>query len=131
MKRPIFLFAAALSVAVPAAAASPIEGLWRNPKGTVTVRIAPCGPQYCGKVVAASAKARKDAAESGTRDLVGTTILSGMTPTGHNRWKGRVFLPKARRHATGTFRLTAPSRMTVHGCILGILCKDQNWTKVD
>jgi len=124
------VLAAALAlVPTTALAASPLEGLWRNPKGSVMVRIAPCGQQLCGKVVRANAKARSKAAEGGTEQLVGTTLLSGISPTGANRWKGRVFLPKQNTHATGNLRLTG-RQLTVQGCLLGIICKDQTWMKV-
>ena len=130
MKRFASILAAALVLApAPALAASPLEGLWRNPKGSVTVRIAPCGQQLCGRVVQASPKAKAKAAEGGTEQLLGTTILSGITPAGANRWKGRVFLPRQNRHATGHLRLTG-NRLTVQGCLLGVICKDQTWTKV-
>jgi uncharacterized protein (DUF2147 family) len=124
------LLAAALAL-LPAAAnaASPLEGLWRNPKGSVVVRIAPCGQQLCGKVVRANAKARSKAAEGGTDQLVGTTLLSNITPIGANRWKGRVFLPKQNTHATGNLRL-AGRQLTVQGCLLLVVCKDQTWVKV-
>ena len=130
MKKIAPILAAALALApAPALAASPIEGLWRNPKGSVTVRIAPCGQQLCGRVVSASAKAKAKAAEGGTERLLGTTILSQIKPVGANRWKGRVFLPKQNRHATGHLQL-AGNRLTVEGCLLAIICKDQTWTKV-
>ena len=123
---------AALLVAVPSAAGaqSPIEGVWTNPKESVTVRIAPCGQSLCGKVVSATAKAKRDAANGGTRNLIGTTILSNVTPAGVNKWKGRVFMPKANRHATGNFSLNGRNRMNVQGCLLAILCKSQTWTRV-
>ncbi|MCW3796210.1 DUF2147 domain-containing protein [Sphingomonas sp. BN140010] len=124
------LLAAALAL-LPAAAnaASPLEGLWRNPKGSVVVRIAPCGQQLCGRVVQANSKARSKAAEGGTDHLVGTTLLSNITPIGANRWKGRVFLPKQNTHATGNLRL-AGRQLTVQGCLLLVVCKDQTWVKV-
>ena len=124
------LLAAALA-SLPAAAhaASPLEGLWRNPKGSVVVRIAPCGQQLCGKVVRANAHAREKAEEGGTDRLIGTTILSNITPSGANRWKGRVFLPKQNTHANGNLRLTG-RQLTVQGCLLLVVCKDQTWVKV-
>ena len=127
-------FAAALTlalVAVPAVAApaSTLEGVWRNPKGSVTVRIGQCGPTMCGRVVNASASAKAKAAQGGTEALVGTTILSNIRPAGANRWKGRVFLPKQNMHATGNLRL-AGNRLTVQGCVLGFVCKDQTWVRV-
>jgi uncharacterized protein (DUF2147 family) len=126
------ILAAALLAAAPAQAAvsSPLVGVWTNPKRSVTVRIAPCGQQLCGRVVAASPKAKKDAAESGTRNLVGTTILSGLAPAGANRWRGRVFMPKANRRATAKLSLTARNRLNVEGCVLSVLCKSQTWSRV-
>lgn len=124
--------AAALLAAIPAAAAaqSPIEGVWTNPKESVTVRIAPCGQALCGKVVSATAKAKRDAASGGTRNLIGTTILSNLTPAGANKWKGRVFMPKANRHATGNLSLSGRNRLNVQGCLLAVLCKSQTWSRV-
>ena len=55
-----------LVVPTVAAAASPIEGNWRNPRGSVTVHIGSCGPTLCGRVISASAGARADAAGAGT-----------------------------------------------------------------
>lgn len=124
-----FLAAALALLPAAANAASPLEGLWRNPKGSVVVRIAPCGQQLCGKVVRANAKARSKAAEGGTDQLIGTTLLSNITPVGANRWKGRVFLPKQNTHATGNLRL-AGRQLTVQGCLLLVVCKDQTWVKV-
>ncbi|WP_114227614.1 MULTISPECIES: DUF2147 domain-containing protein [Sphingomonas] len=116
---------------VPAAAspASELEGLWRNPKGSVVVRIGPCGPALCGRVVNASASAKAKAAQGGTEVLVGTTILSDIRPAGTRRWKGRVFLPKQNMHASGNLSL-AGNELTVQGCVLGFLCKDQTWVRV-
>ena len=126
------LAAAALLAAAPvgAAGSSPLEGVWTNPKRSVTVRIAPCGQQLCGRIVAASPKARQDAAESGTRNLVGTTILSGLAPAGANKWRGRVFMPKANRKAAANLSLAGRNRLNVEGCVLSVLCKSQTWSRV-
>lgn len=130
MKRIATILAAAVALApLPALAASPLEGTWTNPKRTVTVRIAPCGQSLCGRVVNASAKARRDAAEGGTRNLIGTTILKDLRPAGANRWKGQVFMPKADRHAGANLSLRG-NRLTVQGCILSVICKDQTWSRV-
>ena len=130
MNRIAMILAAAVAFApVPALAASPLEGTWTNPKRNVTVRIAPCGQSLCGKVVSASAKARRSAAEGGTRNLVGTTILRDLRATGANRWKGQVFMPKANRHAGASLALRG-NQLTVQGCLLGVICKDQTWLRV-
>lgn len=130
MPKRIAVLAALLALApAPALAASPLEGTWTNPKRSVTVRIAPCGQQLCGRVVSASPKAKRDAAQGGTERLIGTTILKDLRPAGANRWRGRVFLPKQNRHAGANLRLSG-NRLTVQGCMLGIICKDQTWSRV-
>ncbi len=119
--------------AAPAAAFSkaPLEGQWRNPKGSVTVRLAPCGDAWCGTVINASGKARASARKGGTAALVGTRILSGVRPIGGNEFKGSAFDPKRNIHAPATLRLLGPSTLIVRGCVLrGIICKEQRWTRV-
>jgi uncharacterized protein (DUF2147 family) len=133
MNKFIPIFAAALALALapaPALAASPLEGLWTNPKGNVVVRIAPCGPQLCGKVVKASAKARAKAAAQGTGNLLGRTLLSGLQRTGPNRWQGKVFVPKVGHNVSGNLTLAGSSRLNVQGCLIGVICKSQSWTRV-
>lgn len=130
MNRIALTLAAALAFApAPAIAASPLEGTWTNPKRSVTVRIAPCGEKLCGRVVTASAKAKRDAAQGGTRSLIGATILKDLRPAGANRWRGQVFLPKQNRHAGANLRLSG-NRLVVQGCLLGLICKDQTWSRV-
>ncbi len=41
---------AALAVPTAASAAAPFEGRWANPKRSVIIEVAPCGPAYCGGV---------------------------------------------------------------------------------
>lgn len=120
-------------LAAPAAASAkaPLEGQWRNPKGSVTVRLAPCGDAWCGTVVDASVKAKASARKGGTRDLIGTRILSAVRPAGSGEYKGRAFDPKRNIHAPATLRLLGSSTLVVRGCVMrGIICKEQRWTRV-
>lgn len=118
-------------VAAPALAASPIDGQWTNPARSVTVRIAPCGASLCGRVVSATAKARAKAAAGGTTRLVGTELMSGLTPNGPRAWRGEFFVPDRNLRAAGELRLTSARTIEIEGCAVpGILCKSQQWTKV-
>lgn len=131
MSKLALIAAAAMAlVPAPALAANPLVGLWTNPKRNVTVRIAPCGPQLCGKVVRATDQAKAKAADHGTEQLVGSTMLRSLSPAGGNRWKGQVFVPKFGRYVGGSLSLPAPNRLNVQGCVLGIACKSQTWTRV-
>jgi uncharacterized protein (DUF2147 family) len=123
----------ALAAAVPvtASAQAALEGHWKNPKGSVVVRVASCGDAYCGVVVEASDKAKATARKGGTPNLIGTRILSSMRPVGDGIFKGQAFDPKRNIRAPATVRLLGPSTLVVKGCVLsGIICKEQRWTRV-
>ncbi len=109
-----------------------IEGRWTNPSGSVTVAIAPCGEVYCGTVVAASDKARADAAKGGTPALIGTRLMTDFATAGDGRWRGRLFVPDLNFHAHATLTLEGPATLKVRGCsVRGLLCKSQRWTRAD
>lgn len=122
---------ALLAAPVAASAKAPLEGHWKNPKGSVVVRVAQCGASYCGTVIDASAKAKATAKKGGTPNLIGTRILSEVKPVGENSWRGRAFDPKRNLRAPATIRLIGPSTLSIKGCLIGgMICKEQRWTRV-
>jgi uncharacterized protein (DUF2147 family) len=95
------------------------------------VRLGPCGNAVCGVVVDASEHAKDTARKGGTPHLVGTRILSGLRPAGDGSFKGQVFDPKRNIHAPATVRMLGPDALSVEGCaFLGLVCKEQRWTRV-
>jgi uncharacterized protein (DUF2147 family) len=120
----------ALTIPVTASAKAAIEGRWMNPRGSVVVRVAPCGDAYCGTVIEASAKAKESARKGGTPNLIGTQILWGMKPAGDGTMRGQVFDPKRNIRAPAIVRVTGGS-LVVKGCLIsGFICKEQRWTRV-
>ena len=110
----------------------PIEGSWVNPSGSVTVEIAPCGDAWCGTVVAASDKAKADAARGGTPDLVGTLLMTEFRLAKENLWRGRLFVPDLNRRSKADLRLLDDGTLKVRGCAVGrTICKSQIWTRMD
>jgi uncharacterized protein (DUF2147 family) len=133
MKR-IFAKAAlvALAFAVPASASAqePVEGHWKNPKGSVTVKIAPCGGSWCGYVIQASEKAKQGAREGGTDNLIGTRILTGLKKTGDNTFRGQAFDPKRNIRAAAVVTVVSPTVLSVRGCkFAGLICREWRWTR--
>lgn len=116
----------ATAAALPVAAfAAPIEGQWKNAKGTVVVRVAPCGNSHCGTVAWASAHNRDEGVTPGTR------VLSDLRPVGNGTYKGRAFEPKRDIAGSATVRQAGPNVMVVRACaIAGLICKEQRWTRV-
>lgn len=125
------LCAALLTLPGPALAKAPLEGRWKNPKGSVTVRVAACGEAFCGTVIDATAKAKATARKGGTHTLIGTRILSDVRPQGDGTYKGHAFDPKRNIRAPATIRMQGGSTLVIRGCMLrGLICKEQRWTRV-
>ena len=122
----------AFSVPAAASAQTALDGQWKNQKGSVIVRLAPCGNAFCGIVVHASDHAKETARKGGTPNLIGTRILSDLRPAGDGTFKGQGFDPKRNIRAPATVRLDGPDTLHVRGCAIAgmILCKEQIWTRV-
>ena len=130
MNKILIAISFAALAAAPASAGAPFEGRWANPKKTVIINVAPCGPAHCGTVVWASQKARDNARKGGTANLIGTRLITGIRPAGNGVYKGRAFIPKQNVHASATIRQAGPNVMIVKGCALAVICKEQRWTRV-
>ena len=129
MKMFFLSLALAALAAVPASAAA-VTGRWANPKRSVIIEVAPCAAAYCGTVVWASDKAKANARKGGTANLIGTRLIEDARPNGNGSFKGRGFVPKQNIHAPATIRFAGPDTMIVKGCVIGIICKEQRWTRV-
>jgi uncharacterized protein (DUF2147 family) len=124
------ILAVALAGAAPALAAH--YGVFRNPSGSVTVKLADCGDKLCGTIVSASDKARADAAEAGQHHLVGMQLFRNLVPTpgAPRHWTGEVYIPDKDTTVAGTATLNGRV-LTVKGCLLGdALCKEQAWRRI-
>lgn len=115
----------AATVPVGASAEAALEGKWANPKHSVIVNVARCGDAYCGTVSWASAKNREKGTTPGTR------VLSNLKPLGDGVYRGRAYEPKRKISGSATVRQDGPNVMVVKGCaVMGLLCKEQRWTRV-
>lgn len=122
----------ALAFAIPASAFAqePVEGHWKNPKGSVTVKITPCGKAWCGYVIEATEKAKQGAREGGTDNLIGTRILTGLRKTGDNTFRGQAFDPKRNIRAAAVVTVVSPTVLSVKGCkFAGLICREWRWTR--
>jgi len=115
----------ACAVPVGATAQPTLAGRWANPHHTVIVNVAPCGNAFCGVVSWATAKNRERGTTPGTR------VLTNLRPTGDGTYKGSAYEPKRDMHGSATVRQEGPNVMIVTGCaLLGLICKEQRWTRV-
>jgi uncharacterized protein (DUF2147 family) len=117
-------------------AAAATYGVFRNPSGSVKVRLVDCGGQLCGTIVAANAKARADAAKAGQIKLIGMQLFRNLVPVSQpkgapRRWEGEVYIPDKDRTVAGHVTLEGKI-LEVKGCLLGdALCKSQEWVRTN
>ena len=125
------LFVALLLGSVTSAqsqAPASIEGQWKNPSGTAIIALTPCGKTYCGKVVWASQRGKREAAK-GASKVVGTIVLTGVRRV-EDHWNGTLFIPDDDIHVSARLELEGSDRMKLTGCaILGLFCRTQIWTR--
>jgi len=127
----VLVAAAGLTVSTTASAQGDpsIHGVWRNPKNSVHVEIKPCAAGACGYVVWATDKAKADAREGGTANLVGLQLLRDFSQDKKGVWRGKVFVPDLNRTFTGIAELSGPTTLKAKGCFV-VLCKSQTWTRI-
>ena len=118
----------AVTIAGAAHARSPIEGRWK--KGKLQIDIRPCGSTLCGTVVKASAKQQARAERGSGTELIGAALIEDIRPTGPNSYRGKVFVPDRNMNASGRIRQVSPNQLKVSGCVLALICKSSNWTRV-
>jgi uncharacterized protein (DUF2147 family) len=125
-----------------APAADPI-GNWLTESGAATVRVANCGAELCGSIVALKEpndpatgrpktdKNNPDAAKR-SRPLIGVQIVLGMKPAGAGKWAGQVYNAEDGKTYSGNLTFTGGNSLQLQGCALGgLVCKGQTWTKTN
>lgn len=122
--------AQARDVATSSSSTLAVSSEWRNPSNSVHIRITPCGQdRKCGKVIWASDKAKADARKGGTTQLVGSNLLRDVRPSESGQYKARVFVPDLNQSFSGQVRVNG-DQLIGKGCVLGIICKSQTWTRI-
>jgi uncharacterized protein (DUF2147 family) len=128
-------------LASPASAADP-AGTWLTEGGKSRVRIAKCGEAICGNIVwlrepndeTGKPKVDKNNADATkrTRPLIGVPIVLSMKPSGADKWTGQVYNAEDGKTYSGSVTLTGATTLKLEGCVMGgMICKGQNWTRVN
>ncbi|MDW4551265.1 DUF2147 domain-containing protein [Defluviimonas sp. D31] len=124
-------YAAALALVAGAAAADPVEGMWKtkpDDNGNYGhVEIAPCGTAFCGVLV----KAFDGAGKELDSPNVGKQIVWDMSAAGEGAYDGgKVWAPDRDKTYRSKMQLSGDS-LAVSGCVLGgVICRASDWTRV-
>ncbi len=116
-----FALLALLLLPLTGHAQSSPEGDWARGDGKARVVIAPCGHDLC----AVNTWIRPDV----TDEHVGDKLIMTVQADG-GRWTGKAYDPQRKL----SYRLTitvGKDSMTTSGCVLGVICKSMNWTRIN
>lgn len=117
-----------------AAAAADVTGEWLVDGGYARVRIENCSGKMWGvvaweKVPGNLDKNNPDASKR-SRPTLGIPIMISMVPSSEpNRYDGEIYNTEDGRTYTAHISLKSPDVLRVEGCVLGILCGGQDWTR--
>jgi uncharacterized protein (DUF2147 family) len=139
MFRKFILTLATLALTSPLALAevNP-EGIWKLTSGAVTVKVIRCGKNICANIVDLASKNYPDGTplrdalnpnkSLRSRPVMGLPVISGMTQTGENTYKGYIY----NADDGGSYRATATltdKTMVLKGCWI-VFCRDSNFVRV-
>lgn len=124
-----------LAVSMTPAMAGDPTGDWRVEDGVANIRVAACHGSMWGavaweKIPGGRDKNNPDAAKQ-SRPTLGMPILLNMKKkSGADQWEGQIYNAKDGKFYDSTMTLSNPNQLEIEGCVLGILCGGQTWTRV-
>ncbi|MGB3864202.1 MAG: DUF2147 domain-containing protein [Xanthobacteraceae bacterium] len=135
-KRTLVYCGLVLAAGMTSAVAGDPTGDWRVEDGVAHIRVAACQGSMWGavaweKVAGGRDKNNPDAAMR-SRPTLGMPILLDMkrTKASADQWEGKIYNAKDGKLYDSTMTLNSPNELEIEGCVLGILCGGQTWTRV-
>ena len=118
----------------PALAADP-TGDWRVADGVANVRVAQCNGGMWGAVSWEKQPGGRDEnnpdASKKNRPTLGMPTLINMKKLpGAEQWEGQVYNAKDGQMYSATITPVGTDQLEIKGCVLGILCGGETWTRV-
>lgn len=117
----------------------PVFGNWRSGKGKVIVEVVPCQEnKICANIIGLAKPNSKNGkpkvdrenpdASLRSRPLIGLQVVTGMAPSGKNKWKGKIYNADDGRTYTAEAKLSG-NKLVIKAC-WGPFCKDTRFTRV-
>lgn len=108
-------------------------GEWMTQKGYAKIRIENCGTSFWGAVAweqKAGVDSKNPDPSKRTRPTLGMPVLLDMKPVEANKWSGQIYNSENGKTYEANISLANPDLLQVRGCVLGILCGGEDWTRV-
>lgn len=123
-------------ILVALSSASLLLGVWNTPVDKSQVRVAPCGDDICGYVIASTRltaepdqrDVRNPDVALRTRPICNLRIMQ-IHPVEAGRYRGWVYDPKSGHTYRVVVRMRPGDHLELTGCILGPLCGSQSWDR--
>ena len=132
-KRAILLSVAAASAFMTKAFAADATGEWLVAERTARISIADCGGALWGIVSWEADPGGVDEKNPDpgkrSRPTLAMPVLLGMTASGPNQWAGQIYNSENGKTYSGGLTIITPNVLRVRGCVWGILCGGENWTR--
>lgn len=107
-------------------------GEWTVAKAVARIRIVDCNNRLWGVVsweASPGTDSKNPDASLRTRPTLGMPILLGMTRKKDNQWSGEIYNSEDGRRYAASISLRDQNTLQVQGCVLGILCGGEDWTR--
>jgi uncharacterized protein (DUF2147 family) len=122
-------------------AATP-NGVWLSANGRVKVKVTNCEEAICGTIVwlkvPNDSKTRAPRADKLNPDvakrsqpLLGLKVVHGLRAQGPNKWSGPIYNADEGRTYNVNLTLISSRKIELEGCVLGVFCKVQTWTRAE
>src|ERR1700681_1512742 len=118
----------------PALALDP-TGDWKVADGVANIRVAQCNGSMWGAVAWEQKPGGRDDhnpdVSKQNRPSLGMAILIDMKKkAGVDQWEGQVYNAKDGQFYSSTIKPIGSDQLEIQGCVLGILCGGETWTRV-
>jgi uncharacterized protein (DUF2147 family) len=134
------LIIAVSAIGAGAAAAGDPMGTWVMSNGKVTVKVSKCSSKICARIVSLkepldkAGRPKVDRLNPNPalrkRPLIGLMLAFNMAPSGDDNWIGSIYNPDDGRTYSASMKLSG-STMQVKGCVAGILCRSNNFRRIN
>ena len=116
-------------------------GVWLTEAGDAKIHVSRCGSGLCGTIVwlkapidPATGRPQVDDKNSDPalahRPIIGLNIFKGMKSVTERKWSGRIYNADNGKTYASDVTLTGARKLEVRGCVMGVLCGGETWTKL-
>src|ERR1700730_5501682 len=132
MKRAI-LFGMVTAWVLTTTAFADATGEWLVADRTARISIADCAGALWGVVsweaVPGGVDEKNPDPAKRSRPTMAMPVLLGMTASGPNQWAGQIYNSENGKTYSGGLTLIGADVLNLRGCIFGILCGGENWSR--